>query len=836
MGRIEIPDLDEAPGKDRFDPLREDVRPTQNCSTAMIALVGEAPSTIEMTEGEPFVGPAGNQFNRICAAINLPRYKLYLTNCCKTQLPGNKTSVLWTPKGYRCPEWGELQRRLIQELSEFQGKVIVLAGATAMKMLIDEPRFDSIDKFRGSVYHAETFPHLAEPLAGKLILLTNHPSSSLPHAKPTNFYVIMADMEKAVSLVEDPGLIDQEVIIHTQPGFYEAIEFLERVKQAEETSFDIEATPQHVTCFALTCSPNEAMSFPLLDNNGNYWSVDQEREIWQHLAEILGNPKIGKIMQNGMFDIMYVLRTMGIKTEGFLFDTMLAQALCWADLPKGLDFLTSIYTYFPYYKDEGKMTHLKYVKDWPSYWQYNARDAAYTHLIKSQLVKELKKFDVLSTFDYTMRLHKPLMEMEWNGIKVDPEGIKQERIKLNKRAKALQKGINKLAGKELNHNSSKQLQTFFYGECQIKQYINRTTGQPTCDAVAMSRIAKNYLGKKGLKGRAGAVARMIVRLRRITKLVSTYFDVAYDPDERLRCHHRIAGTKSGRISTEHTFFNTGANLQNQPPAFKRFLVASPGTLLVEIDLAKAEAHVVAYLCQDANMMEAFESKVDVHTFNAAKIFHKEMTDVTKQERNLGKRVVHASNYGMGPQTFSDNLAKDDWFVSPKECKELLNAYARRFPGLARWQKEINDQIYKNRRLYNLFGRPKKFLGKIDGGLLREAYSYIPQSTVAELLNKGMIGVYEDPTVPHDSFWHLATVHDSVVLEIALGFSWDESIEIIQSVLNSYSKSLDHTFTYKGRDFKIGLDAKIGRRWGGHTVELADFNKESINNALHKICG
>ena len=427
------------------------------------------------------------------------------------------------------------------------------------------------------------------------------------------------------------------------------------------------------------------------------------------------------------------------------------------------------------------------------------------------------------------------MEMEWNGIKVDPAGIQTERTKLNKRARALQKGINKLASKELNHNSSKQLITFFYGECQIKQYINRKTGNPTCDAVALSRIAKNYIGKKGLKGRAGAVARMIVRLRKITKLISTYFDIAYDADERLRCHHKIAGTKSGRISTEQTFFSTGANLQNQPPAFKRFLVADPGTLLVEIDLAKAEAHVVAYLCQDANMMEAFESNVDVHSYNASKIFHVDLEQVTKQQRALGKRVVHASNYGMGPQTFSDNLAKDDWFISPKECKELLNAYDRRFPGLKRWQKDIDNQIYKTRTLYNLFNRPKKFLGQIDGNLLREAYSYIPQSTVAELLNRGMIGVYNDPTAPHNLFWNLATVHDSVLLQVMFGLSREDTVGVLKSVLDCYASHLTYTFTHKGRSFTIGLDAKIGLSWGGNTVELVDFSENSINAALNQIC-
>lgn len=833
--RLDIPDLPDKPDKPttKADLLSLQVPPTRNISTARYALIGEAPSWMEVKEGQPFVGPAGNQLTRIMAAISMPRHQVYMTNCCKAQLPQNNTNVLWTAKGYRCPEWGELQRRLIQELQDFTGKVIILAGATAMRMVIDHPRFDSIDKFRGSVYRAEEFPHLAQAWAGKLICLANHPAKTLANNDPVSFYILMGDLQKFVQLEEDPSVLDVPLTLHTQPTYEEVLDFLADVQKQTETSFDIEATPQHVTCLALTKKPHEAMSIPFLNNQGNYWGPGQETKIWQMLAEILENPSIGKIAQNGMFDFMYVLRTMGIKADGFLFDTMLAQHLCWTDLPKGLDFLTSVYTYFPYYKDEGKLTHLKYIKDWPSYWQYNARDAAYTHLIMPKLQDEIEKFNAWESYNYMMNLHKPLMEMEFNGIKMDIAGIQEERIRLNKKAKALAHGIDKLAGKSLNHNSSKQLISFFYGECQIKPYINRASGRPTCDAVALSRIAKNYLFKKGQAGRAGAVARMIVRLRKITKLTSTYFDVAYDADHRLRCAHKIYGTITGRISTEHTFFGTGANLQNQPPAFKKFLVADPASILVECDLAKAEAHVVAYLCEDHNMMEAFELRVDVHSFNASKIFHVPLAEVSKTQRALGKRVVHASNYGMGPQTFSDNLAKDDWFISPKECKELLLTYNRRFPGLKRWHKEIDDAVYRTRMLYNLFGRPKRFLGRLDAGTMRSAYSYIPQSSVAELLNRGMISMVDDLNLDQTQYKLLATVHDSVLCQLPF-IPEQATASFLHAFLARVQAHMTYPFTYRGRTFTIGLDAKIGFRWSGGTIELKDFSLETISNALDQL--
>ena len=118
--------------KDSFDPLRVDCPPTDNIAYARFAMVGDAPSNVEVMEGQPFAGPAGSQLNRIIAAAQLPRYEIYLTNACKAQLPKNNSDILWTKKGYRHPQWGELQRDLISELSKFKGKFIMLLGSTAM--------------------------------------------------------------------------------------------------------------------------------------------------------------------------------------------------------------------------------------------------------------------------------------------------------------------------------------------------------------------------------------------------------------------------------------------------------------------------------------------------------------------------------------------------------------------------------------------------------------------------------------------------------------------------------------------------------------------------------
>jgi uracil-DNA glycosylase family 4 len=821
-----IPNLNTAlpdkPSAKNFNALKVQCPPTDNAITASYAIVGEAPNSIEIMEQEPFSGPMGNQFKRICAAVQLPTYSLYLTHACKAQLPNNNTNKLWTAKGFRCFEWPTLQNRLISELATFPGRIIILMGDTPMRLLLDEPKIDNINKYRGSVYRAEDFPHLADKLAGKFICLSLHPSTSLRRAKPVNFYIIMADLKKFMELDDDPTLLEDEPIIHTRPNLHQVLEFYDRVKQQPETGFDIEATPKYVTCFSLSIGSDEAMSIPLMHNGGNYWSPEDEDEIWCGLAEILISPDVGIVCQNGMFDIMFVLRTLGIKTDCFSFDTMLAQHICWTDLPKGLDFLTSAYTYFPYYKDEGKLSHQAAIKDWDMYWKYNAKDAAYLPKIKKRLIQELEAFGATKDMEYTMALHKPLMEMEFNGILTEPDAIAAEKKRLQRKIAALYHGLHKVAGKPLNINSPKQMTGYFYGDLLIKPYINRVTKRPTCDAVALSRIAR-----KNSKG--SIEAKFISKIRTYHKLVSTYFSIPVDADKRLRCSHKISGTESGRIATEKTFFGTGANLQNQPYAFAKYLVADKDYIFIEFDLAKAEAHCVAFLAQDANMIEAFESGVDVHSFNAAQIFGVKLEAVTKKMRQMGKKVVHASNYNMGPQTFSDNLAKENTFMSQRECKHLLTAYQKRFPGLKRWHKSIDDEVMRTRMLYNMYGRPRRFLGDLNAATFRTAYSFIPQSTVAELMNKGLIAIANDPVLAASSMQLLTTVHDSGKIQVHRS-EWKD----LSTIFNRILTHMTHEFTHKGRSFTIGTDFTIGSRWCSHNVELESIDQGTINKGIKEL--
>lgn len=805
------------------DPLLLDVvPPLGDPNYAAYAFVGEAPSYQELSDGEPFVGPAGTILTRILNMVGLPRHQIYLTNFCKNQLPKNDSKKLR-------PVWHELQAKLIKELSELKAKFIVLFGETAMQALLAEPRYDKISKFQGSFYKAEDFPHLAEPLKDKIILVTYHPASALPSRDPKNFYVIMNDLQRMLDLEQRPHLLDVTNVTHIEPSFHDAMDFLNSVSKQPTTAFDIECTPEFVTCLGFTCGLHEAMCIPFMSNKGNYFGLDQEIMLWERISEILNDPNVGKIMQNGMFDIMFILRTLGIKTNGFYFDTMLARHLAWADLSKGLDAIVSTYTYYPYYKDEGKQTHLKVIKDWPQHWAYNAKDCLYTHQVVEPLQRELEQIEALDTYKHLMELHKPLIEMEYRGIRVNYDGMLKKKAQLSRKLRAMQHGLAKIMKQPLNYKSPPQMKEYFYDKLGIKPYISRGTGKPTCDDTALKRISR-------AGGKGSIEARFIRKCRKLDKLIGTYFEVDIDADQRLRCAYKISGTATGRLSSAATYFGTGTNLQNQPKDFKQFLTFDPDYLGAEIDLSQAEARIVAYVSGDANMIASFESGVDCHSYNACQIFGRKITEfmealhaadaTTVKQRKLAKAVVHASNYAMGYKTFALMIEEPEL-----KAKSLLEAYHRRFPGVRRWHRSIDQQLLKNRTLRNLYGRPKRFLGNMDYMLAKAAYAYIPQSTVAEHLNRGVVRIYDDKRFDHNGLELLATVHDSVLLQFK-----PRDIYQISLVLNRLIEHLDKPLYAMGREFRIPCDVKVSFTNWKDMLPLDELSPDYLESICHNIPG
>jgi DNA polymerase I-like protein with 3'-5' exonuclease and polymerase domains len=225
---------------------------------------------------------------------------------------------------------------------------------------------------------------------------------------------------------------------------------------------------------------------------------------------------------------------------------MIAQAIANPDLPKGLDFITSIYTHTPYYKDEGKKW-FKLGGSWQDFYLYNAKDSAVLDIAFPAQLKELQRQQNLEAYRRQARLIEPLIYMQARGMRVAIEELRVASENAGVQIAALEDELQSVCGFSLNANSPKQLKEFFYDTCGYKPYINRKTGGVSADRDALKRLSR-----KGDK-----VAPLILKIRSLKKLKGTYLDVKLDTDGRLRCAFNPVGTTSGRLSSSQTIFGTG---------------------------------------------------------------------------------------------------------------------------------------------------------------------------------------------------------------------------------------------------------------------------------------
>jgi len=576
--------------------------------------------------------------------------------------------------------------------------------------------------------------------------------------------------------------------------------YLHSCSEAPVVGFDIEVVNEEISCISFARNPYDVISIPFYSSGRDYFTIDQEIAIWKEIARILENPNIVKVGHNVSFDATFIFIKYGIRTTN-MKDTMVASKVCYPDFPKGLDFVTSICTKEPYYKDDGKKW-FKFGGSIDEFWLYNAKDSAVCIESLPVLAAEAQLQGNEATVERQTSILPALVYMQARGIQADKEGMLKASKEYEYRVAELQEELNTLCGFAINPNSSKQLIDYFYNKKGIKPYMSRSTGNISVDAMALKRLSK-----RGLRE-----ARIILEMRHMLKLNGTYFDMELDDDNRIRCSFDPVGTENGRLSSSKTIFGKGGNMQNLPPEMLRFLVADRECFLYNIDLSQAENRIVAYCAPEPNMIAAFESKQDIHKKTAGLLFNKPPEEISDEkgsasigggllsERDWGKRSNHGLNYDL-----SYRPAALIWEVQDAEAKFIVDRYHAVYPGVRQYHAWVRAQLGKNRTLINCLGRRRFFTGRWGDELFKEAYAFIPQSTVADIINmRGLAYVMNNPLFRGAEI--LNQVHDSLVIQI----SYEQvPVERHAEMLKRLVDMLQTPLSYRGMTFSIPADTHVG---------------------------
>jgi DNA polymerase-1 len=573
--------------------------------------------------------------------------------------------------------------------------------------------------------------------------------------------------------------------IHNTPHTYRSVvgdkaigELLILLLPQKEICFDTETTgidPNDVELVGMSFSyqPGEAWYVPCpADAVATQKIVDAFRPLFEAGS-------VTWIGQNLKYDWL-VLKWYGVEPKGGLFDTMLAHYVIDPEGKRSMDLLSAQFLgYEPVHieeligkkgKGQGNMRDVELEK----ITDYAAEDADITLQLKQVFFPRLKEKAVEKVFyEVENPLVRVLTDMEFEGIRVDMEFLREYSKELDKDARQSEEKVYAQAGERFNLASPQQLGKILFEKMQLDPKAKKTkTGQYATGEDVLLKLASRH-----------QIVDDILAFRELTKLKSTYVDalplMINRKTGRVHTSYAQAVAVTGRLSSNNP------NLQNIPIRTERgreirkaFIPRNEEFVLVSADYSQIELRIVAAISGDPNMCAAFREGKDIHTATAAKVFNVDEKDVTKEMRYKAKSVNFGIIYGQGAFGLADNLG-----ISRSEAKEIIDNYKKQFEGIQRYMDETINFAREHGYVETLVGR-KRWLKDINsanftirGFAERNAINSPIQGTAADMIKLAMIKVHEEFRQQGFRSKMLLQVHDELVFD-----AHKDELDIIKPII------------------------------------------------------
>ncbi|MEO6908277.1 MAG: DNA polymerase I, partial [Abditibacteriaceae bacterium] len=429
-----------------------------------------------------------------------------------------------------------------------------------------------------------------------------------------------------------------------------------------------------------------------------------------------------------------------------------------------------------------------------------ANYAAAVDLLHPKLREELKEIGEEVLFDeIELPLIDVLLEMERNGMQLDPGALIQCRNDFEKQIDALQKEIWELADEEFNIGSPKQLQVILYEKLQLSPGRNTKTGKST-DATTLESLADDH-----------AIVSKILEYRGLTKLKSTYVDALLslmdDSTHRIHTELNQTGAVTGRLSSSNP------NLQNIPirsaegRRIRQAFIAAPERLLLKADYSQIELRILANITRDSSLIEAFKNNEDVHSRTAADIFGVDISEVDADMRRKAKMTNYAIAYGVS----GFGLARQLGNTTPKEAQEIIDRYFETLPGVKNYIEETIVEGREKGYVQTLLGRrrPSPDLrspkGQERAAAERASINHPIQGTAADIIKIAMIALFEELQKERMQSILLMQVHDELIFEVP-----EEEKTQLAKMLPKFMCDLPSSKI--NMDVPLVIDIGVGKNW------------------------
>ena len=376
--------------------------------------------------------------------------------------------------------------------------------------------------------------------------------------------------------------------------------------------------------------------------------------------------------------------------------------------------------------------------------------------------KELEQNKLTSLFDEVeMPLAEVLADMEYTGVKLDTEVLRENSQTLAQDIADLEEHIYALAGEKFNIGSPKQMGEILFEKLRIIENAKLTkTKQYQTGEEVLNKLVNKH-----------PIVPLILEWRSLTKLKSTYIDAL----------PQLINPKTGRIHTtfNQTVTSTGRlssvnpNLQNIPIRTERgrdirkaFVAPSDDYVIMAADYSQIELRIVAHVCGDERMIDTFRQHKDIHASMAAHVYHVAEDEVTSTMRRNAKTVNFGILYGISAFGLAERL-----HIPQKEARELITDYFAGFPKISQYLSETMDFARQNGYVETLLGR-RRYIKDINSAnaILRKAAERNAinapiQGTAADLIKIAMVRIAREIKKQKLDCRMVLQVHDELVFEV-----------------------------------------------------------------------
>jgi DNA polymerase-1 len=504
------------------------------------------------------------------------------------------------------------------------------------------------------------------------------------------------------------------------------------------------------------------------------------------LKPLLEDPAVLKVGQNIKYD-MCVFRGLGVEV-GPVDDTMLLSFVLDAGKHNhGMDDLAKLYLgqdtiKFSDVAGSGAKqvgfdrVPIDKARD------YAAEDADVTMQLWAQFKPRLAREHMVGLYETVERPLIPvLLGMEQAGIKVDTPQLKKLSAEFEKRMGELEREIHKIAGREFNVGSPKQLGEILFDEQKLPGGRRNKNGSWATDVGILEDLA----------AQGHALPVKIMEHRQIAKLKGTYTDALVRELDaktgRIHTSYQMTGAATGRLAS------TDPNLQNIPVRteegrkIRQAFIAETGHKLLSADYSQIELRLLAHVADLATLKEAFARGDDIHAITASEMFGVPVKGMDPLVRRRAKAINFGIIYGISAFGLANQLG-----IGQQEAREYIAKYFLRYPGIRDYMETTKEYARKNGYVKTPFGRKihLRFINDKSQGMRafaeRAAINAPLQGGAADIIKKAMIRLPAALKAARLKSRMLLQVHDELLFEVP-DKEIDKTKDVARTVMESAAK-------------------------------------------------